>query len=969
MANIKLTGDWMDRGGYMMKVLNVINEYVPSRVFDVVDIMDLGPIQDSPVKREPTSLTHPHPVSINVRNQTKTVRNEPSVKYKSTLKHLDNEAFIMAVSGSWGSGKTKFVEILKDVLQDKGIEHKVVYHHGTWKKSITLEGKSKKYTAVPKDGNTYTMDASIPISCRLRGGSMKGEKTEYIVMNGTKGNQPIVCRVTKNERVFELTMISKAKTMRDKGICETNEDGSIRLSGDYGIYTFVIKKGMCEMHDYELKCTVTGKVNEQKLKEYFLMSNEEQSIQVLLNKGTGKFYITYEGATVDHGFWQQDGNSSISLIENNESQFILTSDDGKHYVMDDYHGIVSGNQDPYLVLKEAVEDTETQKRIILHADDTFDIVENDMEAWKDIDYISNTKLPEKNIISFDAWKNDFYDDPFEPFSVELVNHLFAPDEKEEMIEALRSFWSELKKGSWDVFNYFIGELPDAVVEETTGDPIKGRTKLFAKTGVYGFNRIRQGVKNVKEQASQDPADKELGNIETIKERVDKVHELLSNAIGKMEQRKVIVIVDELDRCKPTFAVKLLEIVKHLFNVKGLVFVFALDIYQLQHCIKKVYGNGFDAIGYLERFFDYTSILPVGNKKQLFENFAREYEMITRSEEINQYFDVCNSFHLTPRELKAVCSSFQAMKKEELKNEPDNIVLLYFFLSVIRYKYPDIVQQYLDGKIDRLETRDEKGKTHDLVVENWPKLLGETSENDINKSYKEFISEHVEHSMEKDSLESFYERMELAAMPMSVGTIPFKTEDIQRGTIIRFGRYYQDADGTAKTPIEWIVLEREGDELLLISKYALDWKQYNEEWVPITWADCTLRSWLNKEFMDKAFNEEEKKKIQKRKIENKDNQEGGTKGGIDTEDSMFLLSIDEVEKYFAKDEKRECKPTAYAVANGAYVSSAGNCLWWLRSPGLDGRDAADVRNVGSVDAIGDRVYYCNVGVRSALRINL
>lgn len=68
------------------------------------------------------------------------------------------------------------------------------------------------------------------------------------------------------------------------------------------------------------------------------------------------------------------------------------------------------------------------------------------------------------------------------------------------------------------------------------------------------------------------------------------------------QRKIVIIIDELDRCKPTFAVQLLEIVKHLFDIKGITFIFMLDIQQLSYLIKTIYGQEMDAAGYLCRFF-------------------------------------------------------------------------------------------------------------------------------------------------------------------------------------------------------------------------------------------------------------------------------------------------------------------------------------------------------------------------------
>ncbi len=94
------------------------------------------------------------------------------------------------------------------------------------------------------------------------------------------------------------------------------------------------------------------------------------------------------------------------------------------------------------------------------------------------------------------------------------------------------------------------------------------------------------------------------------------------------------------------------------------------------------------------------------------------------------------------------------------------------------------------------------------------------------------------------------------------------------------------------------------------------------------------------------------------------------GGNNTTDKVFLLSIDEVKKYFHSDEARKVKATAYAKAQGAYVNSDnGNSWWWLRSPGYITGRAAYVLTYGSIYYNGDYVDNSFGTVRPALWINL
>ena len=196
----------------------------------------------------------------------------------------------------------------------------------------------------------------------------------------------------------------------------------------------------------------------------------------------------------------------------------------------------------------------------------------------------------------------------------------------------------------------------------------------------------------------------------------------------------------------------------------------------------------------------------------------------------------------------------------------------------------------------------------------------------------------------------------------------KNPDYKIGETIEFGNYPQEEDGTEK-PIEWIVMKNEGNQVLLLSKYVLDAKPYNEELEEVTWETSDIRQWLNNEFYTTAFNKTEKAKIQTSLIKNEDNSEYGTSGGNDTEDKVFLLSEKEAETLFSNDEERIAKATEYAEKSGVYVNEEKSVLWWLRSPGEGSNYAAAVTDDGWFDERGDDVDDSRDGVRPALHLNL
>ena len=178
-----------------------------------------------------------------------------------------------------------------------------------------------------------------------------------------------------------------------------------------------------------------------------------------------------------------------------------------------------------------------------------------------------------------------------------------------------------------------------------------------------------------------------------------------------------------------------------------------------------------------------------------------------------------------------------------------------------------------------------------------------------------------------------------------------------GDYVFFGAYEQDNNtSNGKEDVEWLVLEVKDGKALVISKYALDCKPYNTSYKDVTWETCTLRKWLNNDFINAAFSANEKAMIPTVTVSADKNPEYNTNPGNATQDQVFLLSITETNKYFNSDSARQCKPTDYAVANGAWKSDSGNCWWWLRSPGYFQYFAANVYCDGDALEYGYLVTY-------------
>lgn len=223
--------------------------------------------------------------------------------------------------------------------------------------------------------------------------------------------------------------------------------------------------------------------------------------------------------------------------------------------------------------------------------------------------------------------------------------------------------------------------------------------------------------------------------------------------------------------------------------------------------------------------------------------------------------------------------------------------------------------------------------------------------------------------------------------------PVMINGIGVGDYVTFGRYEQDNIlENGPEPIEWLVLDIKDGKAFLLARYGLDRHQYHVEKfidgdikkpIVVTWETCEMRSWLNTTFMDAAFSLEEQEDIVATKITNPDGKHG-TDGGNDTIDMVYLLSNEESIKYFGEavyvdkeigwqNEKSCTTPTEYAKAQGVEAKNikkwyAGNCEWWLRTPG-QGTNWASMMGTNGGLITGGRYVTGGLAVRPVIWIDL
>ena len=169
-------------------------------------------------------------------------------------------------------------------------------------------------------------------------------------------------------------------------------------------------------------------------------------------------------------------------------------------------------------------------------------------------------------------------------------------------------------------------------------------------------------------------------------------------------------------------------------------------------------------------------------------------------------------------------------------------------------------------------------------------------------------------------------------------------------IIKFGNYNE------KT-IEWLILERNNNKLFLVSKNIISFKPFNDKLEATTWEKSSIRKWLNNDFLNDSFSLEEFNKIQTTRVKTTDDWYSNSNGGNATNDKIFLLSNEEVLKYFVSKEERICKSQ----------DSDNNYPWWIRNMGSRQSSASYITVDGEFSS--QNAKRDNYGIRCAMWIDL
>lgn len=286
------------------------------------------------------------------------------------------------------------------------------------------------------------------------------------------------------------------------------------------------------------------------------------------------------------------------------------------------------------------------------------------------------------IIKYNAWENDFFEDPFESFVYCIANSdCFNKvlDEKGGIKDLKQNFVELGTKIGKAIFKKKIQNVLDEEIAEELA-------QFFGKE----CDNIKKYAEGVKE------TDNIYVQYEEYKKNLLKFKEILN---GISREKEIVIVIDELDRCKPTFAIKLLEIIKHICDSSNIVYIFTIDMEQLGQSVKKVYGIETNASGYLCRFFDYISKMPSIDKKSFLENLIKnnplKQNQLSRyknnTQDIVDVIDIIEyysqKFDLSLRDIETIYNNFRIMEDMFLSETScTNAYALYFCILILKYRY-------------------------------------------------------------------------------------------------------------------------------------------------------------------------------------------------------------------------------------------------------------------------------------------
>ncbi|TCT43830.1 KAP-like P-loop domain-containing protein [Vibrio crassostreae] len=272
------------------------------------------------------------------------------------------------------------------------------------------------------------------------------------------------------------------------------------------------------------------------------------------------------------------------------------------------------------------------------------------------------------VIYIDSWKSDFSNDPLLVIISEMIEQfkelnlgINAADKEDKLFQVVAKYSKKL----WNATAVGAGTYASGVTDNSAMIELSKLVMIEDKEAVTIGRNLSENYKN------------QLSALTDTKKALQHYLECFDK-----DKRKVFVLVDELDRCRPTYAIEMLETIKHFFSIDNYVFVVATDTKQLSHSIQAVYGSSFDGTEYLSRFFNRSAALPEPDKKLFATLLVKDTALNERAEDMVflglpshttqdisiLLYQVSVMYNLSLRRMEQVFNKFESCVLYELDTE-------------------------------------------------------------------------------------------------------------------------------------------------------------------------------------------------------------------------------------------------------------------------------------------------------------
>lgn len=247
------------------------------------------------------------------------------------------------------------------------------------------------------------------------------------------------------------------------------------------------------------------------------------------------------------------------------------------------------------------------------------------------------------------------------------------ESKSEYRDEVKTVWKNYHGGKEPEFQAQLCVYYDAWENDNDGDPILSLVysilqqvdeetpfpkdnKIFEKVAALADCITGKSTTAVLESMKSDSV---LDDLRKSKSVHSTIVEFLDHLLDERANR-LIVIIDELDRCKPDYAVRVLEKIKHYFDNERITFVFAVNVQELQHTISSYYGSHFDSCRYLDRFFDLRIALPPANLQRYYQSIDFQSDYYTVDFVCKK---IIEKFHFSLREISRFLKAMKIAEYE------------------------------------------------------------------------------------------------------------------------------------------------------------------------------------------------------------------------------------------------------------------------------------------------------------------